>query len=522
MKKLILLLPLFFSLVFLFTTCDSKDTPDPDPVEVNTVSQFIYDGMSTLYYWADEVVSKKPGITDDSPEDYFSKILNSTDTQHGWSWITDDVQGLLAGFKGESLSFGYDLGGFILIDNIVYAYVRYVYKNSPADKAGIKRLDLIGKLNDHFIATEERNGKTYVSDNDINLLYGNNSVKFTLYRLSGSNAIQHKEVTVTPDNSAKDPALYDNIYTIGDKKIGYLFYTDFYDNYNNRLFDVFSNFKQAGVTDLVLDLRYNGGGAISAATYLASMIAPRSIVETKSPFVVLDYNDYLNTTFDQLYNEAPDNKKQDYDRKYYLGIYDQQYEENPLGANLDLDNVYIIATDNSYSASELITFCLKSYMNVVHIGSNTGGKYTGSWTIHAYDRLDGRAQIVYDESKLSTTQKNRLKNWAMQPIVAIYSNMDNKNFMNPGYLEPEHSLREGFGYINHWTPLGDIKDVLLGQALYLITDDENYKPQQTSSVRSMIHAEREIHHTIKQSKPLIIDNIKLTPEDFQKLRELHD
>jgi len=76
---------------------------------VNTVSQFIYDGMSTYYYWADEVVSKKPGISDVNPANYFYKILNYIDTQHKWSWITDDVQGLLAGFQGESLSFGYDL-----------------------------------------------------------------------------------------------------------------------------------------------------------------------------------------------------------------------------------------------------------------------------------------------------------------------------------------------------------------------------------------------------------------------------
>jgi len=136
-----------------------------------------------------------------------------------------------------------------------------------------------------------------VSDNDINLLFGNNPVKFTLYRLSGSNVVQDKEVTITPDKSAKDPVLYDNVYNIGDKKIGYLFYTDFFDNYNNRLFEVFSNFKQTGVTDLVLDLRYNRGGDVTAATYLASLIAPRSIVETKAPFVVMNYNNLLNTLF---------------------------------------------------------------------------------------------------------------------------------------------------------------------------------------------------------------------------------
>lgn len=526
MKNHILLFPLFFLLTFLFTSCDSKDTPVPDPVEVNTVSQFIYDGMSTLYYWADEVVSKKPAITDDNPEDYFYKILNSTDTQHGWSWITDDVEGLLAGFEGVSLSFGYDLG-FAMIDDIVYAYVRYVHKDTPADNAGIERLHLIGKLNGQHIQTEERNGIPYISSNDVNLLYGNNMVKFTLYRLIDNDIVEEKEVTITPDNSAKDPVLYDNIYTINNQKIGYLFYTDFFDNYNPRLFEVFSNFKQAGVTDLVLDLRYNGGGAVTAATYLASLIAPRSLVESKSPFVVMDFNNLLNTTFDKSYNEASAGEKYKYDRKNYLGDYDSAIEQNPLGANLDLNRVYIIATGNSYSASELITFCLDSYMDVVHIGSNTGGKYTGSWTIHAYDPFiddngNTRARALYKESSLSSSEKNSLKNWAIQPIVAIYSNKDNENFLNPGHLAPDYSLNEGFGYINYWAPLGDTKDVLLGQALYLITGDESYKPQQPSSVRSISDLERELSSPLHQSNPLIIDNPKLTPEDFQKLRGLHD
>ncbi len=85
--------------------------------EINIVSQFVYDGMSLYYFWADEVKNKKPIVADVNPENYFYKILNSTDTQHGWSWITDDVNALLADFSGKSLSFGYNIG-FIIINNV--------------------------------------------------------------------------------------------------------------------------------------------------------------------------------------------------------------------------------------------------------------------------------------------------------------------------------------------------------------------------------------------------------------------
>lgn len=487
--------------------------------EVNTVSQFVYDGMSTYYFWADDVINKQPKLTDVDPENYFYKILHSTDTQKGWSWITDDVNGLLAGFEGKSLSFGYDLS-FTMIGNDVFAIIKYVHPNTPAARAGLQRLDWIGELNGQPITTVQRNGNVYISDQSIGLLYGNNAVTFSTYKISGNQIIPDKEVTITPDDSDKDPVLYDNIYTIGNKKIGYLFYTDFYDSYNYRLYEVFNKFKQSGVTDLVLDLRYNTGGAVSSAIYLASLIAPKATVENRSPFVVMNYNNLLNTSFDKWYNEAAPADKYKYDRKEYLGVYDSSKDQNPLNANLDLNTVYIIATGGSYSASELVTFCLEPYINVVHIGGNTGGKYTASWTIHGYD--DEFGIPVYDETKLSSSEKNKLKNWAMQPIVAIYANKDSENFSNPGYLIPDHKLEEGFGYIDYWTPLGDTKDVLLGQALYLISGDASYLPVQPRTTRSTPTISKEIINSLEEGKPVIMDNIKLTAEDFQKLQQLRN
>jgi C-terminal processing protease CtpA/Prc len=481
--------------------------------EINIVSQFVYDGMSLYYFWADEVKNKKPTVADVNPENYFYKILNSTDTQHGWSWITDDVNALLADFSGKSLSFGYNIG-FIIINNVVYAYVKYVYDNTPAAKAGLKRLDLIGKLNGQFISTEQRGAYTYVSDKDMNLLYGNSTVSFSIYKFLDNNIILDKEVSITPDESDKDPVLYENIYTVGDKKVGYLFYTNFYDNFNYRLFEAFNKFKQAGITDLILDLRYNTGGSVSSAIYLSSLIAPRTAVENKSPFIVMDYNNLLNTSFDKWYDEAAPADKYKYDRKDYLGTYSSN-DKNPLDANLNLDKVYIIATGNSYSASELVTHCLKSYMNVVHIGSNTGGKYTASWTIHAYDKELGAT--VYDTNDLKTDEKTKLKKWAMQPIVAMYANKDSKSFNIPGYLSPDYNLEEGFGYIDRWTQLGDTKDVFLGQALYLISGNVSYLPVEPSSTRSIQTIRKEIVNRHDEAKPVIIDNIKLTADDFQKL-----
>lgn len=497
---------LFILCATLISSCKKDtpiDTPKKDTPKINTVTQFVYDGLSLYYYWADEVAAQKPTAADSDPKKYFDKVLNTTDKQHGWSWIADDVDALLAGFSGKSLSFGYSLG-FSIIDNKPYAYIKYVFPNSPAGKAGLQRLDFIGKLNDVDITTVNRNGGTYISDRDYNLLFGNNAVKFTTYKLINNKMVQDKEITITPDDSAKDPVLYSHIYTVGGKKVGYLFYTNFVDDFNASLFNVFSQFKQEGVTDLVLDLRYNTGGAVSSAIYLASMIAPRAVVEAKSPFIVMDYNRELNNYFDT--------KK--IDRKDYLGTYNTKAESNPLDANLNLNKVYIIATGGSYSASELITYCLRSYMDVVHIGNKTGGKYTASWTIHAYDTSKGAT--VYGTSELTDAQKAELKNWAMQPIVAMYANKDSKSFSSPGYLAPNYDLKEGFGFIDYFKPLGDTKDVFLGQALYLITGDASYQPIQPKSTRSTTL----IIEDVNEKAIPVIDNRKLSPEDFRNIREL--
>jgi hypothetical protein len=165
---------------------------------------------------------------------------------------------------------------------------------------------------------------------------------------------------------------------------------------------------------------------------------------------------------------------------------------NPLDANLNFNKVYIIATDDSYSASELITFCLKPHMTVVHIGSNTGGKFTGSWTLHAYDDFDGEVVPVYEESDLSNQDKATLKNWAMQPIVATYKDKNGADFTNPGYLVPTYPMDvDGIeGDPSKWKPIGSTNDYLLAKAISLITGLPVQATAGTTSLRSVYGSKR--------------------------------
>ena len=368
MKKSIYFFSILTIMLVTFSSCKKEDPVNA--TKINKVSQFVYDGMSLFYFWSNEMIDKKPTLDDNDPKIYFSSLLNSLDKKEGWSFITDNVEELLADFSGEPKDFGFSVG-FIPVNSAqteFVAFVQYVYPNTPAANAGIERLDFIGRINDKPI-----------TENNYMDLYSSTSKKFTLFNLTEDGFVRDKDVTLTPAVNKTDPVLYTNIYEVGDKKIGYLFYTSFIGEYNNSLYNVFSEFKTAGVTDLVVDLRYNRGGGSDASIYLASLMAPKAAVQGKLPFVVRVYNKYLNDYFDS----------KGVKRTQHLGDYSASSMKNPLDVNLDLNKVYVIATGGSYSASELVTYCLKEYTDVVHIGGKTGGKFTSSFTINPYNSFGG-------------------------------------------------------------------------------------------------------------------------------------
>lgn len=447
MKKLFTFL-LFAS--FLFSLGCRRDVI-VEKKEINRVCQFVYDGLSNFYLWNSSMTNKKPTVSNTDPKKYFKSVLHPTDTGHGWSWITDDVEGLLAEFEGESTdAFGFQPFPLFADETKtkIIGFIRYVFPGTPAADAGLKRGEVIIKIN----------GATITEQNYLGLYGANQKTTFTVLDQQMNNP---REVTLTPSKIETDPVLFSKVYEIEGHKIGYLFYTNFIDKYNESLFNAFEAFKAAGIEDLVVDLRYNTGGHGSSAIYLASLIAPQAAVQKKEIFATMSYNALVNAAFDE-------NK---WDRNDYLGSYDSEKFPDPLLANLNLNKVYIIATGSSYSASELTTFCLKPFMDVIHIGEKTGGKYTASWTLHAYNNFDHTVQPVYDASKLTSKEKETLKNWAMQPIVGRYTDKNKKDFIDTDGLIPNFPLNsyEEERNTENWRPIGDPEDYLFAKAISLIT-----------------------------------------------------
>lgn len=471
--------------------CEEENCKPEIPSEtpsIDIVSQFVYDGMSRYYKWADEVKDKKPTVETIDPEKYFYSLRSEADVKHDWSWIIRDAKGLVAGLSGISSDFGYSLAFKQMGDNKIYAIVKYVYPNTPADRAGIKRLNLIGELFTKPIMGKQKNGKLILNDYDRSTLLGSRPGRFTFYEIKDKKIVKIKgkeNILLQPEEIDKNPILKDSIYNIGNKKIGYLFYTKFISKYNNDLYKVFSKFKEARVTDLILDLRYNHGGALDAATYLTSMIAPLQAVEKREVLTSLSFNQNLNKKWGK--------------ENFRLGRYDKETEQNPKNVNLNLNKVYIIATEDSFSASEFTTFCLRPFMKVVHIGGHTGGKYTVSTLIFPHKK--DYKYSVYSKSEFNVEKQEKLKNWAMQPIVAIYTNKYEEDFIKTDGLKPDYPMKEGFGSVLNWTQMGDTKDTFLGQALYLITGKEDFKPQDIST--RAISKERDVYFIERKAEEII-------------------
>jgi len=394
------------------------------------IRDFIWKGLNQYYLWQEEVsnlqdnrfgklsttkAEKNSDYTKflksfGSPEALFYRgLLNKYRQIDRFSYITDDYVKLENQFKGISASTGMD-SQYVLMRNGVNAagFVNYVIPNSDADKQGLKRGDIFLTINGQRIT------KT-----NINELLKNKTYTIDIYRIDQQGILQPTGHTVTLHNTEtpENPVLIKKVITLGQHKIAYLMYNAFIANYNKELNEAFAEFKAAGVTDLVLDLRYNGGGSIDTAVYLASMIAGQHQ--------------------GQLFVKEK--------------LTDKMKDGTPIHS-LQLSKLYVLTTERTASASELVINGLKPYMPITQIGQTTVGKNQGSITI--YDYIDKAGKV-----------KNPKHKWAMQPIVLSIENSKGFSDYTKG-LVPDIPMEEDLANIG---TLGDPTEPFLAEAIAQIT-----------------------------------------------------
>ena len=422
MKRLLLFcFGLFVSLGF-FTQC--SDDPTGVGSEYLEVNSWIRNQMSNYYYWNFVIPRMAPGNL--PPEQFFEEILYTTDE---FSYMTDDAETLLNELSGSQYSSGFSPAILSFSDqDQLFMVVKYVYPDSPAQLAGLERGDIILSVN----------GQTLNSANYQELLQINGTVTYGLGSYSLDEETQQANITdldsvisVRKEILQLDPVITTKVIETGGKRIGYLFYAQFIDGtanlFINGLNERLAELKAQQIDELVVDLRYNPGGRITAASQFANALVPLETVQNKDIFVEFEYNSLLENFYQSTDGVDSEN--------LFL-----RFQEGPV--SMGLERIYVLTTNQTASASELLIHGLKPYMEVITVGSNTLGKYYGSFVITG----TFQSPPVY---------------YAILPVTLKYLNANQESDFIDG-LEAQVGASEN---ILSPKPLGDPTDPLLEAAI---------------------------------------------------------
>lgn len=301
--------------------------------------------------------------------------LSSNGGKDKYSFIDDgSVAGQLGGVGG-------DYGFSANFDSNNLLRIKYVYGNSPSATANLKRGFTITKVNGTPVS---RASQTDVDFLNAAIFGSNPSITLTVEKLDKTIA----EVTVNRGTYAINPILYTNTYTVGAKKLGYIVFNSFTTNASTLLDQAFAKFTADGVTELIVDLRYNGGGSVGTADVLTNLIAPSA--QTGK----IMYTTYYNQTMQNAQATILENQKfyaQGTDGVTRLySFFDYSFKPTMAAGNqesfkkrgsLNVSRVYFIVTGSTASASELVINNLKPVMDVKLIGRKTYGKPVGFFSL---------------------------------------------------------------------------------------------------------------------------------------------
>jgi len=245
--------------------------------------------------------------------------------------------------QGQVIKFGFS--ALVKSDNSVQ--IKYVFDDSAAGRASLERGDKILSINTQSV---EQLILTLSWDGIFGPDVEGYQVDMQVQKKDGSITDIHMEKSVVNINTV----LHHRVILNGDDTVGYLVFNSFLSTSIIELFNVFSDFKADGVNKMILDLRYNGGGSVPVAQYLASSMVVTD--STTDLFALLKQND----------------KHQDLNTEYFF---------MSLANELDLDQFTVITTGATASASEMVINGLKPLFKlkggIKTVGSTTFGKPVG-------------------------------------------------------------------------------------------------------------------------------------------------
>ena len=388
-RKTLFYLVILTSLIVGIFSTGCKKTPSAPAPPVVTAKDLSKD---TLYYlFKDEYLFTDviPAYNLVNPHSFanndslFAKLTRyETAPKDRYSFI--DKGGFVTTQIGQGVSQG-DFGIEIFYPNaasLSELRVRDVTKGSPAYTAGVHKgwqiMTINGSSNIAYDGTDIGGSGSNITT-VVNAVYYSNSTVFSFKKPDGT--LVTKTLVAATYNI--DPVTFDSVYTFGARKVGYMVFSSFIDisNIQTELNSVFSMFATQGVTDLVIDLRYNGGGSVSTSEYMADLIAPNSVgKDSTKAMYTYDFNSRVKAgTYSLItsgYKLPPPDQAYSYADLFNSFNYYKTTDFVKKGS-VNVQNVVFLVTGSTASASELLINNLKPYMNVSLIGKTTYGKPVG-------------------------------------------------------------------------------------------------------------------------------------------------
>lgn len=355
MKKL----AVFLSSALLVVGCSSSSDDSSNNAQPSTCSndgqkQFVLDELYDWYLWNDLLPANIDIADYASPEELVFAVTTTFGPQDANGEPVDRWSSV-GSLQADQEYFGegkYEGFGFSWREENGDMQMTGVFAGSPADTGGLERGQIVVTLN----------GRAYadiVANEGINAFFdANTTVDFEMQRLDTTeftSQIAQAIVTITPIPQWE-------VIDVGPgvPPVGYMEFRTFISTADPVFDDVFGDFIAAGVKDVVIDMRYNGGGLVSTAELLGDYLGGFA-------------NDNLvfsNTEFNA--DRSSQNRSSFFAR---------------VGNSIDMTRFIVIASRSTASASELVTNALDPYADVWIVGDNTYGKPVGQIGIEFCEKI---------------------------------------------------------------------------------------------------------------------------------------
>ncbi|RZU00862.1 S41 family peptidase [Rivibacter subsaxonicus] len=334
--------------------------------------------LDAAYLWYREIgnvdstaaaysVDTQAGVPD-SIASYFEALLTPATTASGkrkdqfsFTYPTKAWKELTQ--SGVSLGYGieWSMGSPTPPRNIRIAFVE---PGSPAAVAGLQRGDTLLSVN----GVSADDGSSYGVGVLNEAVFGPRAGQNYQFRF-GRQGAPEVYALLAGTEITRRPVLLTKVLEVDGQKVGYIVFNDHIVPAEAQLIAAIEELRAAGISDLVLDLRYNGGGYLYIASELAYMIAGPTRVAGR-PFERLQYND--KRTADTADGDTP------FYAKACLPDANFRCSTSQPLPTLDLARVYVLAGGSTCSASESIVNGLRGVdVDVRLIGGSTCGKPYG-------------------------------------------------------------------------------------------------------------------------------------------------